>query len=163
MAYGSDIGFQTWLDSHGYALPEGAPSLAVLRTRGSAYLDGTYEGIWTGHRTDGAAQADAWPRTGARIACTRAVPSDLVPVSVEYASYRAALLEGMNPGILAVSATSGQRVAREKVDVIEVAYHNDGGASAGSGSVAFIDGEIDGAMRVFVCGNAGGVFLRAVG
>lgn len=163
MAYGTDAGFQAWLDANGYVLPEGSPSLAVLRARGSMYVDATYEGLWTGERFDGVLQEDGWPRVNARLNCIKPIASDAIPVSVVNAAYRAGWLEANTPGTLNASTTSGQRVAREKVDVIEVAYHNDGAASVGSGAVAFIDSVIDGAMRAFICDKTGGFFLRAVG
>lgn len=157
--YGTDQGFTDWLAGMGYSLPVGAPTPAALRARGSAYLDGTYEGIWTGYRTAGVMQERGWPRTGATVACTQPIPSDAIPIAVVEASYRAAYLDALTPGTLSSSATSGQRIAKERVDVIEVAYHNDGSAAAGSGAVGFVDGEIDGAMRAFICEDDGNGFM----
>lgn len=151
MAYGTDEGAADWLASMGYALPVDAPPVAVLRARASAYLDAVYEPLWTGERTGGVMQEDGWPRTGALFRCKPgAIPDDAVPPAVVKAAYRAMWLEVSDPGILSASMTAGQRVAREKVDVIEMAYHDDGG-KVGSGSVAFVDSEIDGAMRAFIC------------
>jgi hypothetical protein len=109
-------------------------------------------------------QADGWPRTGAKIGCTTPVADDVIPVAVVNASYRAAWLEASQPGVLSASATSGQRVARERVDVIEVSYHNDGRAKAGGDGPAFVDGEINGMMSAFICPDDGkGLFLASVG
>lgn len=164
LVYGTDEGFAAYLAALGYTLPVDAPAPAILRARGSAYLDSTYDGLWTGRRTGGVMQADGWPRTGARIHCTAPIADDVIPIAIVNASYRAAWLDASNPGVLAASATSGQRVAREKVDVIEVAYHNDGQATAGTGGVAFVDGEIDGVMRAFICQDDGkGLFFASVG
>lgn len=157
-AYGDDAGFEAWLAANGYTLPDGAPAVAVLRSRGTAYLDGAYEALWTGVRADGAAQELGWPRIGARINCVTPVADSLIPPMVVNASYRAAYLDAVTPGSLNASATSGQRIAREKVDVIEVAYHNDSAARVG-----FTDSGIDGAMRAFICDQSGGFFLQAVG
>ena len=152
MAYGDDPGFAAYLADMGYVLPEGSPSAAVLRARGSAYLDATYEPHWSGDRTGGYMQLDGWPRAGAKLNCRAGVvPDDVIPPAIVNAAYRAAWLEASSPGILSASMTAGQRVAREKVDVIEVAYHDDGAKEAGQGGVAFIDAEIDGAMRAFIC------------
>lgn len=164
MSYGDDPGFETWLSVHGHVLPDDAPSAAVLRARGSAYLDGTYEGLWTGRRTEGVTQEDGWPRVGAKLHCTTAIADDVIPVAIVHAAYRAAWLEASTPGILAATATSGQRVARERVDVIEVTYHNDGRVRPGTGGPSFVDGEIDGLMSAFICTAANsGLFLASVG
>lgn len=156
MSYGDDSGFTAWLTAHGYTL-SGDVTAAVLRARGSAYLDGTYEAHWSGRRTDGVSQENGWPRTGAKLHCSTAIEDDAVPLAVVNASYRAAYIEDATPGILAGSSVSGQRVRRQKVDVIEREFFDDGGASAGSGGPAFIDAEIDGAMRAFIC--KGSAFL----
>lgn len=159
MAYGDDSGFTAWLATYGYSLPSGSPSEAILRARGSAYLDGTYEALWTGNRTDGVTQTDGWPRTGAYLNCTTAIDSDVTPAAVINASYRAAYLEAATPGILASSFQTGQRVKRQKVDVIEREFFDDGGAMAGSGKGAFVDAEIDGMMRQFICDRSDSVFM----
>lgn len=161
--YGSDAGFQEWLDGMGYELPADAPGLAALRQRGAAYLDGVYGGVWTGYPTGGIDQERQWPRTGAKVDCTRSIDPEAIPLAVVQASYRAAWLEGSTPGVLSSSATSGRRVSRQKVDVLERAFFDDGPAAAGSGSVAFLDGEIDGAMRQFVCETTGGFFIASIG
>lgn len=163
MSYGTDQGFTDWLASMGYALPDGAPTPAVLRTRGSTYLDGTYEGLWTGQRTAGVMQADGWPRTGAKIGCTISIADDAIPLAVVNAAYRAAWLEASAPSALSPSPTVGARVKRQKVDVIEREFFDDGRAAAGAAG-GFIDPEIDGAMRAFICTETGsGLFLMSVG
>lgn len=119
--YGEDADFDAWVAENGFTVPETAPAVAVLRQRGSAYLDGTYEAKFPGHRTEGLTQERAWPRTGAE-AYRSAIPSDMVPLAVEHASYHAALYEAQNPGALAVAVTASQAVKREKVGSIEVEY-----------------------------------------
>ena len=164
-AYGTDGGFEAWLDAMGYELPADAPDVSALRARGSAYIDGTYEALWTGERTGGVMQELGWPRVGALLTCVTAIPDDAIPPGVVKAAYRAAWIDASDPGILNSSATSGRRVAREKVDVIEVAYHDDKTAVVGAGGVAFIDGEIDGMMRPFICDDSdnAGLFIWSVG
>jgi len=126
--YGSDDGFSAWLAANGYSLPEGAPTPAVLRQRGSAYVDGVYGPRALGSPTDGYAQERAWPRTGA-TAYGSAIPVDAIPNAWVEASYAAALYEAQNPGGLAVVATPGQAVKREKVGSLEVEYQTvQGGA-----------------------------------
>lgn len=163
MAYGDDDGFEDWMDAMGYSLPGGAPTPAILRTRGSTWLDGTYESAWCGYRTDGVMQTEGWPRTNARLNCVSPIPSDVIPPAIINASYRAAYLEGTTPGILAGSAlSSGPRVKRQKVDVIEREFFDDGKAEAGA-ATGFIDAEIDGAMRPFICADSGGFLFMSVG
>ena len=162
-AYGTDVGFDAWLAEQGYTLPGTAPAPPVLRARGSAYIDG-YEAYWTGYRTGGVAQELGWPRTGASVNCTMAVPTDVIPPVVVNASYRAAWLEAETPGILAGPTTNpGKRVRRNKVEgAVEREYFDDGKAQVGGGP-AFIDSMIDGALRQFICDPANGAFMWALG
>lgn len=161
-SYGTDEGFAAWLAEQGYSLPGTAPTPAVLRTRGSAYVD-SYEGYWTGQRTGGAVQDRAWPRTGATINCINAVPSDVIPIAVVNATYRAAWLEASTQGVLVgASASPGSRVKRQKVDVIEREFFDDGKAAVGSGP-SFIDSMIDGLLGQFICDIKDGAFLWSIG
>lgn len=149
MPYGDDAGFETWMETMGYVLPSGSPDVAVLRARGSAYIDATYEPMWTGMRTDPLNQDDAWPRTGATINCTIAIPDDLIPNAVINASYRAGLLlasETTTPVPL-----TGSRVKRQKADVLEREFFDDGASIAGETGAAFVDPMIDGWLRAFIC------------
>lgn len=161
-AYGDDAGLTAWLAEQGYTLPGIAPSLAVLRARGSAYVDG-YEAYWTGHRTDGALQELAWPRTGASLNCKIAVPVDLIPPAVINATYRAAWLDAMTPGVLSGSATSpGSRVKRQKVDTLEREFFDDGKLTV-AGGPSFIDSTIDGWLSAFICNEKGSAFMWTLG
>lgn len=161
-SYGTDEGFTTWLDEQGYTLPDGAPSPAVLRARGSAYVDG-YEAYWTGTRTGGVMQELAWPRTGATMNCTVKIPDDVIPPAVVHAAYRAAWLDAETPGILSGSAgTAGSRVKRQKVDVIEREFFDDGKAEVGGGP-SFIDSTIDGLLSQFICDAKDGAFMWTLG
>lgn len=164
MAYGADLGFETWLETMGYELPAGVPDTAILRARGSAYLDGAYEALWTGNRTDGVSQADAWPRTGAKLNCVTAIADNIIPTAIVNAAYRAAWLEASTPGVLSASFSAGQRVKRQRVEgAVEREFFDDGGATIGSGSGAFIDSEIDGTMRQFICARTSGFIFQSVG
>lgn len=162
--YGDAIGFQAWLDANGLTLPVDAPAPLVLLNRGSAYLDATYEGLWSGRRTDIATQENAWPRTGALLNCREAIPSDIIPQTVITAAYRAAYIDATQPGVLSASSVSGARVKRQKVDVIEQEFFDDGAekSTPGMGGPAFIDAQIDGAMRAFICEERGFI-LAAIG
>ena len=163
-AYGDDTGFAAWLAEQGYTLPGTAPSPAVLRARGSAYVDG-YEDFWTGYRTGGVMQELGWPRTGATVNCVQEIPSDAIPPAVVNASYRAAWLDAETPGILKGSSASlGQRVKRERVEgAVDVEYFDDGKAQR-SGGPSFIDSQIDGWLSVFICDDSkSGAFLWTLG
>lgn len=161
-AYGTDEGLTAWLAEQGYILPNDAPSLTVLRARGSVYVD-SYEKFWTGQRTGGVMQELGWPRTGATVNCTIPVPDDLIPLAVIAAAYRAAWLEAETPGILKGSpVTSGSRVKRQKVDTLEREFFDDGKAEVGSGP-SFIDSTIDGLLSAFICDADGGAFMWTLG
>jgi hypothetical protein len=51
--YGNDEGFATWLAENGHTLPDGAPLPAVLRQRGSVYIDGHYGMRFAGEKAGG--------------------------------------------------------------------------------------------------------------
>lgn len=119
--YGSDTGFQDWLITNGHVLPDGALAPAILRQRGSQYIDGFYGSCFAGVPTGGFEQERAWPRIGAE-ASGQTIPSGVVPVAIEHASYHAAYHEALSPGSLSVAASASGAVKREKVDVLEVEY-----------------------------------------
>lgn len=124
--YGDDAGFAAWAADEGLTLPVDAPLPAILRQRGSAYVDGLYGQRFSGVPTGGFAQERAWPRTGA-IAYGAAIDPDVIPDAVVKASYFAAFQEASSPGSLSPVATSAGQVKREKVDVIEVEYFGGSG------------------------------------
>ena len=117
--YGDDSGFTAFLSANGLTLPVGAPASAVLRQRGSAYIDNVYGARFRGAPTGGITQDRAWPRTGA-TAYGAAIADDVIPTAVVSAAYFAAYREATSPGSL--SATSSGGVKREKVGNIEVEY-----------------------------------------
>lgn len=134
--YGDDTLFAAWLASNGYTLPSGAPAPAVLRQRGSDYLDALFNAPFdpkaprfSGYPTDPLTQERAWPRTGA-TAYGSAIASDTIPTAIINASYAAGWHEANNLGSLAIAATASGVVKREKMDVIETEYF------AGTGNVS---------------------------
>lgn len=126
--YGTDDGFNTWMTANGYVLPAGSPSVAILRQRGSAYIDGMYGPRFSGAPVDPLTQERAWPRTGATLArYGTPIPDNLIPTAVIEASYFASFQEANAPGSLNPAATGAGQVKREKVDVIEVEYFGGSG------------------------------------
>lgn len=120
--YGTDDQFLVWLTDNGYTLPEGTPVPAILRQRGSTYVDGTYGTRFVGVPTAGYAQDRAWPRAGAIVNCIL-MPDDAIPVAVVHASYEAALQEAREPESLSIIGSAADRVKRERVDgAVEVEY-----------------------------------------
>ncbi len=139
--YGDDGGFSTWLADNGYTLPAEAPAPAVLRNRGSQYIDAVYGSRFVGSVVD-ATQERQWPREGA-IVNGKLLPSDVVPIAVINASYQAAWQEATNPGSLSAVGSASGAVTREKVGSIEVQYahaKDDGTASFLTPLISVVDG-----------------------
>lgn len=120
--YGTDPEFNAWLADNGYVLPEGAPTPAVLRQRGSAYVDGAYASRFPGQPADGYSQERQWPRIGAVDRFGNAIPSDLIPDAVIKASYQAAYLEATKPGSLSAVISGNKVISRVKAGSVEVEY-----------------------------------------
>ena len=121
--YGTNEGFTAYAEAAGYVIPDGTtePQKTAARQRGSLFID-RYEPRFSGSRTDGYSQERAWPRTGASTYYGEPIPSDVVPVAIENASYEAAYLELTNPGSLSPVVTGSSTVKREKVGSLEVEY-----------------------------------------
>lgn len=134
MAYGSDSAFTAWLALNGLTLPAGAPDAAILRQRGSQYVDNTYGSCFWGVPTLGIAQERAWPRTGAK-AYGQTIPDDVIPVAVEQASYAAAHQESIKPGSLTISATAAGAVKRKKVGPLEKEFFEGSGDVIADGTL----------------------------
>lgn len=153
--YGSDAAFAAWLTANGYTLPVGAPTAAVLRQRGSAYLDGTYgPRLACSAPTGGIDQDRAWPRTGHFVGGVEIGP-DVIPVKWVEASYRAAYLVATVPGFGSSTVNPMQRVKRQKADVLEREFFDSGAVEIGSGGLAVVDAEIDGLVGPYLCGAFG--------
>src|SRR5690606_12854128 len=116
--YGTDEAFATWASDNGYSVPDDLTA-AVLRQRGSEYIDGIYGNRFPGTRTDGYAQERAWPRADAVLCSGETVPDDVIPDAVIKASYHAAYAEAVTPGSLSTSYTPGTAKVLTKVDKIE--------------------------------------------
>lgn len=167
-SYGSDIGFQAFLDANGYSIPVAPPGITIAqaRTRASNYLDSVYGPRLTGWPSGGVAQDGAQPRDGAVTTSGQVVPDGTIPVAWITATYYAALQEASQPGSLSVVVGSDGGIKREKVGSLEVEY---AGAS-GAGSVSTLSpllSAVDGLIAPFlgpaVDDVSTRVFFRALG
>ncbi|WP_169194937.1 DnaT-like ssDNA-binding protein [Devosia sp. MC1541] len=162
--YGDDALFTAWLTANGYLLPGGAASPAVLRQRGSVYIDGTYGTRFVGQKAGGYAQEREWPRSGASVA-GETIPDSVVPLAIIHASYEAALQEAREPESLSIIGSAAERVKREKVDgAVEVEYQSASAADFGTTLVPVmtaVEGLLAPFLRVEVTGA--GVGLWSIG
>lgn len=152
--YGDDQGFADWLAAQGLTLPTGA-NPATLRAAGSAYVDAAYGYMLTcSRRTGGWAQELEFPRTGHYVN-GQLLPSDLVPQSWIYASYRAAYLNAITPG-WSTNAVDGSRLTKtEKVDVISREFFAPGDAYISDVAPGMpVDSIINGMVLPFLCSKA---------
>ena len=149
--YGDDTGFAAWLADAGLSLPVGAPLPAVLRQRGSDYLDATYGArLMCSAPTGGFDQERAWPRTGHMIYGDALDPA-AIPAAWVKASYRAAYREAVTPGWATSSRDPSRMTKREKADVVEREFFEPGETAGASG--ANIDAMIEGLIGPFLCGD----------
>ena len=160
--YGSDQAFEAWLEENGHELPANAPDPAVLRQRGSAYIDGTYGERFAGQPTGGIEQERAWPRTGATI-YGQLLVSSVIPQRVVNASYMAAYLEATSPGSLTGSIVSGASlVKRERVEgAVEVEYAVSDKTDIAEASRAIVPA-IEGLLAPLLCPATSGVGVWVV-
>lgn len=149
--YGDDTGFAAYLADAGLSLPVGAPLPAVLRQRGSDYLDVTYTArLQCSAPTGGFDQERAWPRTG-HLIYGAAIDDTAIPASWVQASYRAAYREAVTPGWATSSRDPSRMTKREKADVVEREFFEPGETAGASG--ANIDAMIEGMIGPFLCGE----------
>ena len=152
--YGDDMAFAAWLADAGLSLPVGAPLPAVLRQRGSDYLDATYAArLQCSAPTGGFDQERAWPRTGHLIYGGSLDPA-AIPAAWVKASYRAAYREAVTPGWATSSRDPSRMTKREKADVLEREFFEPGETAGASG--ANIDAMIEGLIGPFLCGGYSG-------
>ncbi|MDI1261742.1 MAG: hypothetical protein PS018_00600 [bacterium] len=148
--YGTDQGLTDWLATNGFTLPGGAPTLAVLRERGSGYVDAVYGWRFCGYPTGGIDQDRAWPRTGMEV-FGQALGDTVIPNAIVNASYRAAWLEASIPGWTSTTVDPSRRIKRQKVEGIEREFFGPETIEFRAGNFARIDGEIEGLLAAFLC------------
>lgn len=152
MPYGTNEGFQAYLDSMGLELPVGA-NLDVLRTIGSSYIDSAYEHrLSCSRRAGGFEQELAWPRAG-HFLNGQELSDTFIPPAWVQASYRAGYLQATNPGWATNSTDPNRKTKREKVDSIEREFF-DASNLVGTADVAAgmpSDGIINGLVSAWLC------------
>ncbi|MCY0150889.1 hypothetical protein OEG84_25115 [Hoeflea sp. G2-23] len=141
--YGDDTTFAAWLTANGYSLPAGGLDPAVLRQRGSVYLDGLYGDRFPGVPTGGLEQDRAWPRTGAEDVYGNAIAANAIPTRVVHASYEAAYLDAVKPGILSTTYTPAQQKVLTEVKGIKWTVV---GESKGAQSAVMVSTKIEGLL-----------------
>ena len=166
--YGSDQDFTEWLTSNGLSITITPPiTLAVLRQRGSDYIDSLYGNCFFGQPAGGSEQERAWPRTGA-VTPKGTIPDNVIPLKVIIASYQAAFIEYGAPGSLSVMTNPSKRIRRQKVDGAVEREFFDGGADVTSAAPysTFIDGILKPYVDQVCMGRVepyAGLFIAAVG
>ena len=129
-----------------------------MRNRGASYLDAAYGSRLTcSYPTGGVDQERAFPRTGLPF-----VPSDAIPRAWVQASYRAAYLIAVNPTALSATINPNARVTKQKVDVIERTFADNGAVIAGE-AIGVLDAEIDGMVSPYLCSKNAVLGIRAIG
>jgi hypothetical protein len=109
----------------GYVADRGVSGWASLLTsekqmalvKATDYIEATYRDAWKGNRVS-QTQALSWPRSGA-YADGFPIDANVVPTAVINACIEMALKAANGETLI---ADQGQRVKREKIDVIEVEY-----------------------------------------
>lgn len=151
--YGTDAGLTAWLASNGLTLPSGASTLAVLRQRGSDYLDAAYSAkLKCSTRTGGFTQERAWPRTGHTVTGVAVDPS-FVPLEWINASYRAAWIEATQSGWASGTSDPYRITKREKAGEVEREFFGVADTGANPGMSGNSDAQIDGMIALWLCAS----------
>lgn len=156
--YGTNADFNAWLASKGYVLPGTAPSVDVLRERGSSYVDAVYGPRFVGVPTGGVDQERAWPRSGAYV-YGQLLLDTVIPSAVIQASYHAAYAEGLKPGTLAGRVVAGRAIKRQKVEGIEREFFE---PTEGVLIGTTLFGEIEGLLARFLIVEVAGFGIYAI-
>ena len=146
-AYANASAYVAWYTAYyGVAPTETTAIIEGAIRRAVAYLDRL---SWNGTRTNGRAQALAWPRASVTDCDGAAIASNSIPREVIYAQHVLTQAEIASPGVLSPSGNGARIIMREKVDVIEREYDT----SRGTGSVddirVYVTSALD-ALRCFI-------------
>lgn len=114
-------------DADGYVADRGISGWSTLTTaekqqaliKATDYLEATYRDAWRGNRIT-VTQTLSWPRTNV-IIDGFLLDANAIPFAVEYACIEMAIRASTGETLI---ADQGQRVKREKIDVIEIEYQD---------------------------------------
>lgn len=152
--YGTNAGFTAYAQAAGYVIPEGTTDaqISAARQRGSLVIN-RFEPRFSGSRTGGFSQVNAWPRTGASTYYGEAIPFDVIPEAIVNAAYEAAFLELTNPGSLSPVVTGSSTVKREKVGSLEIEYAASSSTDIGNivAMATPVVTAIEGMLWLFMC------------
>lgn len=160
--YGTNDAFTAWLTANGFTLPGTASSLEVLRQRGSEYIDAVYGPRFVGFPTAGVEQDRAWPRINA-VVYGSALATDVIPLKIVHAAYRAAYVEAIKPGILSVIEVPSRRVKSQEVKGIKREFFDPKITDSIAASVPIIS-DIEGSLSPYLMpADEGGMFIMTLG
>lgn len=101
--YGTVVGFTAYHTARGRAAmiePYEDDEIEAAKLVASEWLDARYHSSFSGTKVGGRAQIRQWPRNSAVDRNYDAIPSDVPPHEVEYATYEATLRQLITPGSL---------------------------------------------------------------
>lgn len=131
--YGTTDGFKAYHAARGregdiaaYDDDEIAPAGLVA----SEWLDANYRSLFPGLKTAGRDQEREWPRIGGIDIYGYGIPSDVVPVEVENATYELQLIQLQSPGSLTKTYTPSKYDEVQVDGAVRVKYARLGGAYA---------------------------------
>lgn len=107
--YGTVEGFRQYHEERGRDTDDwtdGQVSVALLN--GSEWLDFLYRDQYPGRKVGNREQERNWPRYDAYDVHDDLIPSDAVPVEIEYGAYEAAWVDATTPGSLLKDYTPGK-------------------------------------------------------
>lgn len=130
--YGTNEGFIAYHNARGRGAIVSAfddDEITVARLNGSEWIDNTYRAMFPGWKVGQFAQLDEWPRNDAYDVNGDHIPSNSVPVRVEYATYEAGLLDLQ--GVALITNYTPSKYKRASVEgAVSVEYSMLSGATA---------------------------------
>jgi len=118
-SYTTDLEFVAYAAERGLTIPSTESSRDKLQVLAKDYIDGKN---FKGYRADPLNQYLSFPRSGI-YALDRVIASDEIPKELKYAQMEAAIAANTQDLLINESKSN---VAREKMDVLEVAYFSGG-------------------------------------
>jgi len=160
--YGSVAAADTYHSDRGNSAWTGTNSVKIAALiRATMYIDATYKLRFIGYRTNRRDQDLEWPRADAYDEINgQTIPSDEVPIEVEYATYEGALRELVSPGSLNPDVTFGK--IKEEVSIyqaVSVKYAKSNSALDQKPIIGIIEGLLANVLKQTVYG---GLFAKSV-